>query len=91
MTLAEWARHFNLDPKLIYDRHERGVTGDRLFATKKEAELIEYNGESKTVKEWAKTIGIKEKSLYRRFYLGWTVEQAITGVSPSGRRHSTSA
>jgi hypothetical protein len=91
MTVAEWARSLGMNPMTIYARYARGIRGDKLFAPKKEAALLEYNGESKTVKEWAKSLGVSEKSLYHRLERGWTVEQAITGVSPSGRRHSTSA
>lgn len=41
--------------------------------------IIEYNGERKTMAEWAKQIGISEATLHRRINkLHWSMEQAIT-------------
>lgn len=37
-----------------------------------------YDGERKTVAEWAEVTGIKVHTLYRRVYLGWSDEEVIT-------------
>ena len=46
---------------------------------KRNNHLVEYNGETKTLAEWAKIINIPYKALHHRIVdLGWTVERAFT-------------
>lgn len=39
---------------------------------------IEYNGERKTVAEWARILGINYQTLLRRINNGWEIEKAFT-------------
>lgn len=39
---------------------------------------LTYNGETHNVTEWAKKLGIKRITLYRRLDKGWTVEEALS-------------
>lgn len=61
------------------------VPGNIQWATKREQSynkrntvIIDFNGESKTLIEWAEEIGIKTKTLAKRLRVGWTVERALT-------------
>lgn len=46
---------------------------------KRNNHLIEYNGETKTIAEWANFVNIPYKTLHRRIVeLGWAVERAFT-------------
>lgn len=40
--------------------------------------LITYNGETKTVSQWARHLGINQTTLSRRILSGWPVEKAFT-------------
>lgn len=40
--------------------------------------VIEHNGISKTVTEWADDLGVKRKTIYERLRIGWSPEKAIT-------------
>ena len=40
--------------------------------------FIEFNGQKKTITEWAKEIGIARRSLSDRINSGWSVEDALT-------------
>lgn len=40
--------------------------------------IIEYNGETHRVVEWADIIGVNAHCLYHRFDMGWTVEEALS-------------
>lgn len=40
--------------------------------------IIEYNGQQKTIAEWADITGISYNTLYGRLYRGWTVTDALT-------------
>jgi hypothetical protein len=45
---------------------------------KRRAIWIEYNGQRKTLKEWADEIGIVRESLKFRLKSGWSIERALT-------------
>lgn len=38
---------------------------------------IEYNGEKRTISEWAEKLGINRSTLNNRIYRGWTIEKAL--------------
>ena len=38
----------------------------------------EYNGATKTLREWGEEVGIKPKILWSRIHSGWTIERALT-------------
>lgn len=40
--------------------------------------LLTHNGITKSVSEWAETVGIAANTLHKRLYLGWTTERALT-------------
>ena len=42
------------------------------------AHIIEYNGESMTLREWAERIGMSENTLSNRIFSGWPIERALT-------------
>lgn len=39
---------------------------------------IEFNGEIKTLREWANTVEIPYDTIKRRIYSGWSIEKALT-------------
>lgn len=39
---------------------------------------LEYNGERKTIAEWARVVGINPRVIAKRIRNGWTVERALT-------------
>lgn len=39
---------------------------------------IYYNGETKTLSQWAEKVGIDRRTLYKRFSMGWNIEKALT-------------
>lgn len=40
--------------------------------------VIEYNGEKKTMQQWADQLGVKIGTLWMRFNRGWSVDRAMT-------------
>lgn len=47
--------------------------------------FIEFNGETMTVGQWSRRIGIKHRTLYIRINRGWPIHEAIgCPVGPSG-------
>ena len=62
--------------------------GNCRWATKKEQgrnrstnRFLEFNGESKSIAEWAEIYGLSYETLRSRINLGWTVEDAIETAS----------
>ena len=39
--------------------------------------MIEYQGEEKTISQWAEIIGINRDTLKTRIYNGWSIEKAL--------------
>lgn len=66
--------------------NNKGYSKNNCFwATKKQQannrrsnRFIEYNGQRKTLSQWADVIGLKSHTIARRIRLGWTVRQALT-------------
>lgn len=46
---------------------------------------IKFNGENKTLAEWAKEIGMTTGGLWNRFNRGWSVERALTTPHTAGK------
>ena len=39
---------------------------------------IVFNGEEKTIREWANIMNIHSSTLYSRLYYGWSIKEALT-------------
>lgn len=50
--------------------------------------IIEYNGRSQLMVEWARELGIHPRTLITRFYRGWSVERALTTETNAHRPNS---
>lgn len=50
--------------------------------------LIEYNGITKTLSEWADEIGLSRETLKKRLEYGWSVDRAITENQINYRQRS---
>lgn len=84
----EWAMNNGYTDRLTLDRkdNDKGYSPDNCrWVTMKEQEnnrrnnrLLTYNGETKTISQWANDTGIKYTTLYRRITNGWTAESALT-------------
>lgn len=47
---------------------------------------LKYNGQEKSIAEWARLIGIKATTLYARIHAGWSVEEALSTMPRYGNR-----
>lgn len=84
----KWALESGYDKSLTIDRIDnddgyypencRWATVDQQANNKRSNKFITYNGETHTIAEWAKILGVKYKALHSRLSLGWTVERAFT-------------
>lgn len=64
----------------------RWISNNQQQNNKTNNRMIEYKGETKTLKEWAKHLGINYKTLQKRIYQGWGVETAFTLPLQTHRR-----
>ena len=55
----------------------RWVTHKEQCNNKRNNRILTYNGESKTISQWADTIGMRVDTLKSRIYYGWSVKDAI--------------
>lgn len=56
----------------------RWATAEQQSRNRRSNRLIEYEGEIKTLAEWADLLKINRTVLYARFKSGWSVERALT-------------
>lgn len=47
--------------------------------------FLEWNGQRKSVHQWAEELGVSASTLKNRYYLGWSVEEILT-LSVSRRK-----
>lgn len=95
-SFYEWSIKNNFEPKLTFDRKD--FTGNyepsncRLIPLSKQNSnkcsnrFIAYNGETKILDEWAKTLGIKYHTLCGRLNHEWSIQKAFE--TPVERRFS---
>jgi len=82
-TLAEWARETGFERAVLGDRLKRGWSHEQVVKTprygiKNPGKPVEFEGQSQTLSEWARQLGIPWDCLYRRIhYYGWSVEKAF--------------
>jgi len=91
ISLAEFCERYNVAPALASARFQRGWSPAEVmfFHPKYLPKLIEYKGETRTQRGWAKHFGIDHRKLQYRLNHGWTFEQAI-GIAPPPNRYSNS-
>lgn len=52
---------------------------ENMTAKKPRGKMIEYNGESKNLNQWAKELGLSGQTLFARIYISnWPIEKAFT-------------
>lgn len=56
----------------------RWVTRKEQNANQRSNRWITYNGETKTITEWARTLNINHSALTRRLQRGWSIEKTLT-------------
>ena len=55
----------------------RWATAGEQANNRRNTVYLNYQGEKKTISEWAKMLGIKRSTLSNRIYRGWSVEKAL--------------
>ena len=53
---------------------------------RKSNRILFYNGECKTVSEWAKCLGVNPQTLFRRLKRGWSVEKTLATPVKQNRK-----
>ncbi|MGL5925567.1 hypothetical protein [Chroococcidiopsis sp.] len=82
--IAQWAFELGIDYFTLMGRYKKGWSHEDIL-TKPLREIkytknsvVEYNGETKTIEEWAKLKGVNTRIILRRLSEnGWSVEKAI--------------
>ncbi len=92
LTILDWSRRIGIDPAALRRRLsewplEKAMTAPSLWRKGRVGNrwktranrMLTFNGETKTMKEWAERIGLKLSTLHSRIsYLGMSVEKALT-------------
>lgn len=89
VAFRDWAIHNGYDDSLTIDRekNDKGYSPDNCrwvdrfvqANNKRTTHVVEFNGEEKSISDWAKQYSIPYKTLHRRIVsLGWNIERALT-------------
>jgi hypothetical protein len=89
-TIAEWEDEFELKRGIIGKRMRKGLPLDEVmrdFAlTSSKTRFITYNGETRSIKQWAEVLGIKYCTLVSRLTTRcWSVDKAFRTQTNSRR------
>lgn len=77
IPLSVVAEETGIDRMTLACRIKRGMTVEEAVCFEKE--MIEFNGEKKSITQWSRDLGISFNTLYSRLHSGnWTVEKALT-------------
>jgi hypothetical protein len=85
-TVSQWAKITGFDRAAIEMRMKLGWSVHDALTVPPEkgrnqyngGELLTFQGKSQTTAQWAAEIGISYSTLKRRFYMGWSIEKALT-------------
>lgn len=94
-SLQEWADELNIKEGTIRWRLNHGYSVEKAFTTKVKTtknsgkKYLTYNGKTKTVSEWGKSIGIDANILYARLQRGWTIERTLETPVGADKWHKT--
>lgn len=79
----DWADETGLPVYVIHNRLRNGWPVERILTTPVEEKfshkgyLLTYNGETKNISQWARTVGISFRALWGRIHAGWPIEEAL--------------
>ena len=91
-TISEWAAKIGIVPRSLRDRLKAGWSVEKALTTPPTAQsnppvMLEYNGMTKTVSEWAKQFNMTASTLHGRLRKGMSVEEALLTPLDSRGRH----
>lgn len=88
MAFYQWATENGYTDKMTIDRIDadgnycpencRWTTQKAQQNNRRNNHIIAFNGETRTVTEWAEITNIKSTTIYNRLKRGWTIEKALT-------------
>ena len=84
-TIAAWSKELGIGYGTIRDRiYKMGWSIEKALSTpvsrsSGRSELYEFNGETQSLSEWSKELGIGYGTLYDRIHkMGWSIEKALS-------------
>jgi hypothetical protein len=97
LLLIEWAERTGLSAQTIFERLKMGWTeeaavtvpkdrSERFLRPRSNDRLITALGQTKRLTEWARSLGVKDRTLHGRLARGWPPDVAVT--APPGARLS---
>jgi hypothetical protein len=97
-NLSEWAEEFGVSRRTLTNRLDSGWTSrndlsrrvqrktPRAPSRVKSGTVIQINGVSRNITQWAKACGVSRTTIAQRIKYGWTIERAVS----TARKHRLS-
>jgi len=96
IPFMEWALSHGYEDHLTLERVDvngnyepsncKWITMQEQHYNKRNNRFFEYNGEKKTVAQWAITIGVSRQTLRYRLEAGWNIADLVSGCDQGKRR-----
>ena len=88
LTVSDWSKKTGLPRHVIYRRMELGWSVRDILTTPvnlrcsrgggREPLMLTFDGQTRSLREWAEHIGIRRCTLYQRLFEGWSVEETLS-------------
>lgn len=83
-TLSEWERECGIGASTLKKRMESGwssydILNEPINPCFTASKTMIYNGEEKTIKEWARIVNVDYETLWKRFDDGWNPHEVLYG------------
>lgn len=83
-TLSEWERECDIGASTLKKRMESGwssydILNEPINPCFTASKTMIYNGEEKTIKEWARIVNVDYETLWKRFDDGWSPHEVLCG------------
>ena len=89
-TLSEWERECDIGASTLKKRMESGwssydILNEPINPCFTASKTMIYNGEEKTIKEWARIVNVDYETLWKRFDNGWSPHEVLYGRKRLGK------
>lgn len=84
LCVSAWAERFGIPATVLFDRLSRQWPMQKALSTPVDSfennctNFLEWNGERRSVRHWAKQTGLKHATILSRIKKGWTAERILT-------------
>jgi hypothetical protein len=87
LTIAEWSERLSINPQTLYKRYSRGLSTEKILDETVQKNSKDYSkptveltcgGETHSLTDWAKNLGMKVNTIQKRHSKGWPIDRVLS-------------